>query len=135
MNKTICKTFHVVDVDLQWYDMIIGCNLILTLGLEIKGDDLSIKWEDSAIPWRDMDSKVEDAYFIDDLFTNSPVEQEMQRITEILDTKYKKAYLKKIVDAAVNLSPAERGHSILYFKYMKIYSTARSVDSPGNRTI
>ncbi len=69
-NRTIKQSFHVIDVELKRYDMIIGRDLIKSLGLEIKGNDLSIKWDDAAIPWRDMDSTIEDAYFAEDIPTN-----------------------------------------------------------------
>jgi predicted aspartyl protease len=48
-NRMIKKSFHVVDIDLKRYDMIIGRDLIQTLGLQIKGNDLSLKWDDAAI--------------------------------------------------------------------------------------
>jgi predicted aspartyl protease len=107
-NRTIKQSFHVIDVELKRYDMIIGRDLIKSLGLEIKGNDLSIKWDDAAIPWRDMDSTIEDAYFAEDIYSNEPVEQEIQRMTDILDAKYSKADLRKVVDAAVHLSTKER---------------------------
>ena len=54
-NRTIKKSFHIVDLDLKRYDMIIGQDLITSLGLDIKCSDQSIKWDDAAIPWRDLD--------------------------------------------------------------------------------
>jgi hypothetical protein len=104
----IKQSFHVVNVDLKRYDMIISQDLIQTLWLEIKSNDLSIKWDDSAIPWQDMDSTIEDVYFADNLYSKEPVEQEIQRMTDILDAKYKKADLTKVVEAAVHLSSKER---------------------------
>jgi hypothetical protein len=62
-NRKIRKSFHIVNLDIKRYDMIEGRDLIIELGLDAKGSDLSIKWDDAAIPWRDMDSTpVEDIY-------------------------------------------------------------------------
>ncbi len=108
-NRTIQKSFHVVDDALiQRYEMIIGRDLIQTLGLEIKGNDLSIKWDDAAIPWRDMDSTKEDIFLAEDFHSTEPVEQEIQRMTDILDAKYSKADLKKVAESADHLSPTKR---------------------------
>jgi hypothetical protein len=59
-NRKIQKSFHVVDINLRNYEMIIGRDLITSLQLDVKGSDLSIKWDDAAIPWRNIDSTVDD---------------------------------------------------------------------------
>ena len=107
-NRKIKKSFHVVDVDLKNYDMIIGRDLIASLQLDIRGSDLSIKWDDAAIPWRGTDSTVEDIYLTDDRQSYQPVEQEMQRMTDILDAKYKKANLEEISNSADHLTNSEQ---------------------------
>jgi hypothetical protein len=133
-NRTIKKSFHIVDLKLNRYDMIIGRDLITSLGLDVKGSDQSIKWDDAAIPWRDMESTQADAYFADDRHANQPVEQEIQRMTDILDAKYSKADLRKIVEEATHLNEKEREQLYKTSKKMKTYSTERSVLSPANRT-
>jgi transposase InsO family protein len=87
--------------------MIIGRDLITSLGLDAKGSDLSIKWEDAAIPWRDMDCTVADVYHAD-LHSAQPVEQELKRMTDILDAKYTKANLEEVVKNATHLTNQER---------------------------
>ena len=42
-SRKIEKSFHVVDIDLKNYEMIIGRDLITSLQLDIKGSDMSIK--------------------------------------------------------------------------------------------
>ena len=42
-NLEIEKSFHVVDIDLKNYEMIISSDLFTSLQLDIKGSDLSIK--------------------------------------------------------------------------------------------
>jgi hypothetical protein len=94
-NRTIKKSFHVLDINLKNYDMIIGRDLITKIQLDVKGSDLSIKWDDSAIPWRDVDSTYDDIYLAEDWHNYQPIEQEMQQMTDILDAKYKKADLNE----------------------------------------
>ena len=59
-NKLINQSLHVVDLNINRYDMIIGHDLIRFLGIDIHGVDMTIHWEDSAIPWRDIDSTAKD---------------------------------------------------------------------------
>jgi hypothetical protein len=42
--RKIEKSFHVLDIELENYDMIIGLDLITSLQLDVKGSDMSIKW-------------------------------------------------------------------------------------------
>ena len=44
--------------------MIIGRDLISSLGIDIHGADMTINWDDAAIPWRDMDSTTNDVFVI-----------------------------------------------------------------------
>ena len=48
-NKLINQSLHVVDLNIDRYDMIIGCDLIWSLGIDIHGVDMSIHWDDAAI--------------------------------------------------------------------------------------
>jgi hypothetical protein len=101
-NKLIKKSLHVVEKGLVRYDMIIGRDLMVKLGLDAKGSDLSIEWDDAAIPWRDMESTVDDHYLVDN--ANQPD----NRTKRILDASYKPADLKAIVASATHLSDDER---------------------------
>ena len=95
--------------------MIISRDLITSLGLELKGNDLSIKWDDAAIPWHDMDASKEDLFLSEDPSLNEPIEQELQCMTDILDAKYAKADLRKVAESTTHLSSKERGqlHTLL----------------------
>ena len=53
-NKIINQSLHVVDFKINRYDMIIGPDLIRSLGIDIHGADMTIHWDDSSIPWRDI---------------------------------------------------------------------------------
>jgi hypothetical protein len=82
--------------------MIIGRDLMVKLGLDAKGSDLSIEWDDVAIPWRDMESTVDDHYLIDNAnLPDGPTKR-------ILDASYKPADLKAIVASPTHLNEDER---------------------------
>ena len=51
-NKLINQYLHVVDLNIDRYDIIIGRDLIRSLGIDIHGGDMTIHWDDAAIPWR-----------------------------------------------------------------------------------
>jgi transposase InsO family protein len=106
--RKIEKSFHVLDIELKNYDMIIGRDLITSLQLDVKGSDMSIKWDDAAIPWRNIDSTVEDIYLAEDTKSYHPVEQEMNRMNEILDAKYSKADLNEVAQSADHLTTSEQ---------------------------
>ena len=55
-NKLINQSLHVVGLNIDRYDMIIGRDLIRSLGIDIHGVDMTINWDDAAIPWHDIDS-------------------------------------------------------------------------------
>jgi transposase InsO family protein len=107
-NRKIDKSFHIVDIPLKNYDMIIGRDLITSLQLDVKGSNLTIQWDDAAIPWRNIDSTVEDIYLVEERQSYQPIEQEMQRMTDILDAKYKKANLEEISEGADHLTNSEQ---------------------------
>ena len=54
-NKLINQSIHVVDLTIDRYDMIIGCDLIISIGIDINGADMTIHLDDPAIPLRDID--------------------------------------------------------------------------------
>ena len=59
-NKLINQSLHVVHLNIDRYDMIIGRDLIKSLGIDIHGGDMTIHWDDASIPWRDIDSTTKD---------------------------------------------------------------------------
>ena len=63
--------------------MIIGRELIRSLGIDIHGTDMTIHWNDAAIPWRDIDSTTNDVFAI--LQYNAPFNYETKRLKRILD--------------------------------------------------
>ena len=61
-NKLINKSLHVVDLNIDHYDMIIGRHLIRSLGIDIHGGNMTVHWDDAAIPWCDIDSTAKDVF-------------------------------------------------------------------------
>jgi predicted metallo-beta-lactamase superfamily hydrolase len=60
------------------------------------------------IPKQEMESTRANVSFADDRHSNQPVKQEIQRMTNILDAKYSKADLIKIVKEADHLTSEEQ---------------------------
>ena len=48
-NKLINQSLHVIHLNINRYDMIIGSDLIISLGIDIPGADTTIHWDDAAI--------------------------------------------------------------------------------------
>ena len=61
-NKLINQSLHVVDLNIDRYDMIIGCDLIISLRIDIHGAGMTIHWDNAAIPWRDIYSTTNDVF-------------------------------------------------------------------------
>ena len=114
-NREVTKSLHIVDTGLSRYKMIIGRDLITKLGLDVRGSDLSIGWDEGAIPWQDMDTtEAADAFLMVNQ-SPQPFKKEVNRITGILEAKYKKANLKykkanlkKIASNATHLTNREQ---------------------------
>ena len=72
--------------------MIIGFYLIISLGIDIHGADMTIHWDDYAIPWRDIYSTTNNLFALSQY--NVPFNSEAKRMKRILDAKYKNLILK-----------------------------------------
>ena len=102
-NKLINKSLHVVNLNIDCYDMIIGSDLIRSLGIDIHEVDMTIHWDDAAIPWRDIDSTTNDVFALSQ--HNVPFNSETKRMKRILDAKYSKADIKTIAESSTHLDP------------------------------
>ena len=72
--------------------MIIGRDLISSLGIDIHGADMTLHWKNAAIPWRKKYSVTNDAFVL--LQYIAPFNSETKRMKRILDAKYKNPILK-----------------------------------------
>ena len=76
--------------------MIIGRDLIRSLGVDIHGADMTIHWEDAAIPWSDIYSTTNDVFALSQY--NRPFNYYTKRMKRILYAKYTKSNLKTIAE-------------------------------------
>ena len=86
--------------------MIIGCDLIISLGIDIHGAYMTIHWNDATIPWRDIDSTTNDVFAL--LQYNAPFNSETKKMKRILDAKSSKSNLKTIAKRSTHIFPLER---------------------------
>ena len=91
-NKLINQSLHIVDLNTDCYDMVIGRNLIRYLGIDIHGSDMTIHWDNAAIPWRNIYSTTNDVFALSQ--HNAPFNSETKRMKRILDAKYFEADIK-----------------------------------------
>ena len=94
--------------------MIIGRDLIGSLGIDIHGADMTIHWDNATIPWRDIDSTTIDAFALSQY--NAPFNTETKRMKRILDAKYSKADLKTTSESSTHLDPQKRNELYTLFK-------------------
>ena len=85
--------------------MIIGRDLIISLGIDIHGSDMTIHWDDAAISWRDIDFTTNDVFLLSQY--NALFNSESKRIKRILDTKYTKSDLKNIAESSTHIDLQE----------------------------
>ena len=104
LNPTGERTtvFQILDMTSNRYDVIIGRDLMVDIGLNVNISTEQIVWNDAAIPWRDIDNNITVSFFYE------PQEKDMQRINNILDAKYQKANLDTSVKEIDHLSFKEK---------------------------
>ena len=86
--------------------MIIGRDMIRSLGIDIHGADMNIHLDDAAIPWSNIDSTAKDVFALSQ--HNTPFNTETKIMKLILDAKYSKADIKTISESSTHLDPRER---------------------------
>ena len=82
------QSLHVVDLNIDRSDIIIGRGLSRSLGIDIHSTDMTIQWDDAAIPWRNIYYTTNDVFALSQY--NAPFNSETNRRKRILDAKYKK---------------------------------------------
>ena len=86
--------------------MIIGRELIRSLGSDSHGTDMTIHWDDAAILWRDIDSTTN--YVFELSQHKAPFNSERKRMKRILEAKYSKADIKTIAESSNHIDLQER---------------------------
>ena len=86
--------------------MIIGPELIGSLGFDSHGTDMTINWYDAAIFCCDIYSTTNNVFALSQ--HNAHFNSETKRMKRILDVKYSKADIKTIAESSTHLDPQER---------------------------
>ena len=93
-NKLINQSIHVVDLNIDCYDMIIVRELIRSLGFDRHVTDMTVHWDNAAILWRNIDSTTNNVFALSQ--HNAHFNSERKRMKRILNAKYSKADIKTI---------------------------------------
>ena len=83
--------------------MIIGRDLIRSLGINIHGSGMTINWDDAAIPWHDIYFTTNNMFALSQY--NTPFNYETRITKRILDVKYFKNEIKTITEISNHLDP------------------------------
>ena len=86
--------------------MIIGRELIRSLGFDSHGTDMTIHWDDASILWRDIYSTTNNVFALSQ--HNAPFNSARRRIKRILDAKYSNADFKTIAESSTHIDLQER---------------------------
>jgi hypothetical protein len=113
-TKEVSWACHVDDnatARTSQYDLILGRNLLEALGLIINFHDQTMTWEEATIPMKDYGSlstlQAADDY-CDKIFITDVENEVTTRMTRILDAKYEKANLAKVVAESEHLTLDEQ---------------------------
>ena len=86
--------------------MIIGRDLITSLGIGVHGAEMTIYWDDAAITWRDIDSTTNTVFALSQY--NTHFNSETKGVKRVLDAKYSKSDLKTTAESSTHIDPQER---------------------------
>jgi len=114
-KKIITWHFSAFENNDIGYDIVIGRDLMLELGMEISFVKKNVAWEGIEIPMRDFNrlkrwniSKLEMKAIIQESSEPIATQEATDRIIKILDSKYEKANLKWVAEGAKHLTSVEK---------------------------
>ena len=81
--------------------MIIGRELIRSLGFDSHGTDMTIHWDDAAILWRDIDYTTNNVFALSQ--HNAYFNAETKIMKLIIDAKYSKVDIKTIAESSTHI--------------------------------
>ena len=128
-KKNITWHFSVFEGSDVGYDVVIGRDLMLELGMKISFAKKTVSWEGIEIPKRDFNkirkwniSKMEMEAIIQESSEPVVTQEATDRIIKILYAKYEKANLRVVADGAKHLTVLEREKLYkLLIKYQEIF--------------
>ena len=68
----------MLNLNIDRYDLIIGRDLIRSLGIDIHGDNMTINWDDASISWHNIDSTANDVFELSQ--HNAPFNSETKKM-------------------------------------------------------
>ena len=115
-SKVINWKFHIArDSKELGYDMVIGRDLLMALGINLRFKDLSIEWENTCIPMKDFNRLMKMKLKPEELRAvianaHEPIatQEATERMVKILDSKYEKADLAGVVAGATHLNKEQK---------------------------
>ena len=96
--------------------MIIGRDLLVELGIDIKFSTNTIKWDHREIPMKDSQCTIHDSYYID---KPDWMESEIARLRDVLDQKYQPADLLEVAKSCKNLEDEQQNQLFRLLKSHK----------------
>ena len=96
----IKTTAHVVD-SAGNYNIILGRDLLLKIGLDALFSDESVQWDGNKIPMKPADSTKSTHFYVQEC---KSLEAESDRLSKILDAKYDPADLHEVASNTAGLS-------------------------------
>jgi hypothetical protein len=92
------------------YDMIIRCDLLEQLPIDIKFSDQTLSWQEVTFPMKTIDELDQQNInkIVEQCYESVHLNELTRRTMEILDAKYEKADLNAIVSKCTYLSTKER---------------------------
>jgi hypothetical protein len=105
--------FHVDDskqVVKSCYDLILGCDLLEQLPLDIKFSDQTITWQEVTVPMKKIDQQDNQNIneIVEKCYESVHLGKTTRRAMEILDAKYEKANLSNTLSRCTYLSKEEQ---------------------------
>ena len=105
-TRRITHDFHVMNQLIPGYDMIIGRDLMQILKLDVMFSTSTLSWfEHGEIPFKPADATAETHFYIND---PEDIMTEADKMSSILDAKYDKADLDKVVKETKHISSSEK---------------------------
>jgi hypothetical protein len=99
------------DPDSCLYDMIIGRDLMIELGIDICFSTAEIKWDNASIPMVSVDQLRDasiDGFEKEILYSQDPDATDAERIQNIVESKYCPADLRKVVNECTILDDKQK---------------------------
>lgn len=103
-DKLIEWDFHVTP-DLGVYDLIIGCDLMEFLGIDVCFSTQEVEWDNATVPFKDGEEALKGLFHVDD---PEIILEEHERVKKILNAKYEAADLEQVCREQTLLSNEEQ---------------------------